>query len=30
MTLPLYDPAWLERVYNNRTLVPDHMHYFGR
>ena len=30
MTLPLYDPAWLERMYNNRALVPDHMDYFGR
>jgi len=30
MTLPLYDPAWLERMYNNRALVPDHMDYFQR
>ena len=30
MTLPLYDPAWLERMYNNRALVPDHMDYFER
>ena len=30
MTLPLYDPAWLERMYNNCALVPDHMDYFGR
>ena len=30
MTLPLYDPAWLERMYNNRALVPDHMDYLQR
>ncbi|MFN4121397.1 alpha/beta hydrolase [Acidovorax sp.] len=30
MTLPLHDPAWLERMYNNRALVPDHMAYFQR
>lgn len=30
MTLPLYDPAWLERMYNNRALVPDYMDYFQR
>ncbi len=30
MTLPLHDPAWLERMYNNRALVPDHMAYFER
>ena len=30
MTLPLYDPAWLERMYNNRALVPDHMDYLDR
>jgi arylformamidase len=30
MTLPQHDPAWLERVYNNRALVPDHMDYLER
>lgn len=30
MTLPLHDPAWLERMYNNRALVPDHMDYLQR
>lgn len=30
MTQPLYDPVWLERMYNNRALVPDHMGYFDR
>jgi arylformamidase len=30
MTLPLHDPAWLERMYNNRALVPDHMAYLER
>ena len=30
MSLPLYDPAWLERMYNNRALVPDHMDYLRR
>ena len=25
-----YDPAWLDRMYNNRALVPDHAAYFGR
>ena len=30
MTLPLNDPAWLERMYNNRALVPDHMDYLQR
>ena len=30
MTLPLHDPAWLERMYNNRALVPDHMDYLDR
>ena len=24
------DPAWLDRMYNNRTLVPDHADYFKR
>ena len=24
------DPAWLERMYNNRALVPDHAQYFAR
>jgi arylformamidase len=30
MTLPQHDPAWLERMYNNRALVPDHMDYLQR
>ena len=30
MTQPLYDPVWLERMYNNRALVPDHMGYLDR
>lgn len=30
MTLPHDDPAWLERMYNNRALVPDHPAYFAR
>ena len=30
MSLPLHDPAWLERMYNNRALVPDHMDYLQR
>ena len=30
MTQSLYDPVWLERMYNNRALVPDHMGYFDR
>jgi arylformamidase len=25
-----YDPAWLDRMYNNRALVPDHPAYFER
>ncbi|VWX55758.1 Arylformamidase [Burkholderiales bacterium 8X] len=25
-----YDPAWLDRMYNNRALVPDHADYFAR
>ena len=24
------DPAWLDRMYNNRALVPDHAAYFAR
>jgi arylformamidase len=28
MTHP--DPAWLDRMYNNRALVPDHAAYFSR
>lgn len=28
MTQP--DPAWLDRMYNNRALVPDHAVYFAR
>ena len=30
MSLPLNDPAWLERMYNNRALVADHMDYLQR
>ena len=30
MSTPLHDPAWLERMYNNRALVPDHMDYLQR
>ena len=30
MALPLNDPAWLERMYNNRALVPEHMDYLQR
>ena len=30
MSLPLHDPAWLECMYNNRALVPDHMDYLQR
>jgi len=25
-----YDTAWLDRMYNNRALVPDHAAYFSR
>ncbi len=25
-----FDPVWLDRMYNNRALVPDHAHYFAR
>ena len=27
---PPFDPAWLDRMYNNRALVPDHALYFAR
>lgn len=27
---PLHDTDWLERMYNNRALVPDHPDYFAR
>ncbi len=27
---PAFDPAWLDRMYNNRALVPDHADYFAR
>lgn len=30
MTLPLTDPAWLERMYNTRAQVPDYMDYLQR
>lgn len=29
-TSPASDPAWLDRMYNNRALVPDHADYFAR
>ena len=25
-----FDPVWLDRMYNNRALVPDHARYFSR
>jgi arylformamidase len=25
-----FDPVWLDRMYNNRELVPDHARYFAR
>ncbi len=25
-----FDPVWLDRMYNNRALVPDHARYFAR
>jgi len=28
--MPIDDPAWLDRMYNNRALVPDHAAYFAR
>ncbi|MEJ8810987.1 alpha/beta hydrolase [Variovorax ureilyticus] len=28
--MPSYDPAWLDRMYNNRVLVPEHPAYFAR
>ena len=30
MSIPLHDPAWLDRMYNNRALVPDYMDYLQR
>ena len=30
MSILLHDPAWLERMYNNRALVPDYMDYLQR
>lgn len=30
MSLALTDPAWLESMYNNRALVPDHQDFFDR
>lgn len=29
-TSTAFDPAWLDRMYNNRALVPDHADYFAR
>lgn len=28
--MPSYDPVWLDRMYNNRALVPEHPAYFER
>lgn len=28
--MPQYDPAWLEKMYNNRARVPDHADHFRR
>lgn len=28
--MPQYDPAWLEKMYNNRARVPDHADHFMR
>lgn len=28
--MPAYDPAWLDRMYNNRALVPEHAVHFAR
>lgn len=30
MTQTRYDPVWLERMYNNRALVPDHLAWLDR
>jgi arylformamidase len=28
--MPRYDPEWLDRMYNNRALVPAHAAHFAR
>jgi len=28
--MPTWDPQWLDRMYNNRDLVPDHAVHFAR
>lgn len=28
--MTIYDPAWLDRMYNNRALVPEHAEHFAR
>jgi arylformamidase len=28
--MPAFDPAWLDRMYNNRALVPEHDMHFAR
>ena len=28
--MPRHDASWLDRMYNNRALVPDHARYFAR
>jgi arylformamidase len=28
--MPQLDPLWLDRMYNNRALVPDHAQHFLR
>lgn len=28
--MTLFDPAWLDRMYNNRALVPEHAEHFSR
>jgi arylformamidase len=28
--MPSYDPIWLDRMYNNRALVPEHQAFFDR
>jgi arylformamidase len=28
--MPQYDPLWLDRMYNNRALVPDHAQHFAQ
>jgi hypothetical protein len=28
--MPRYSPEWLDRMYNNRALVPEHPQHFER